>query len=175
MWLTIGSSDSNDPKELTETILAIAPILPGQSAWANTDLRPPSSHFNSFVWTPHSPVIAHPASFHSQASGNLIDFDSRPPSTAPPETTAAKKETALPPLLNPQPTAALEQNHTAPAPAGTAAISHNLMDDDHGLSDVNAKMSQMKVHETMVPKGAKPLRRADTENGEMDIFVDAEG
>lgn len=46
------------------------------------------------------------------------------------------------------------------------------MDDD---GDLNNEMSKMKVHETMVPQGQKPLQRADTDTNEVDTFVDAEG
>ena len=86
-----------------------------------------------------------------QASGNLIDFDSRPSSKAPGE---ARPN---PPISKPlQPTS---QNATS------------LMDNDDHLSN---PMSKMNMHETMVPQGQK-LKRADTETSEIDEFVDAQG
>lgn len=48
------------------------------------------------------------------------------------------------------------------------------MDDDDG--GLNEKMSGMKMQEAMVPQGgSRPLKRADTDTSEVDVFVDAEG
>ncbi|KIW88272.1 uncharacterized protein Z519_11383 [Cladophialophora bantiana CBS 173.52] len=143
------------PQELVERILSIAPILPGQVEISEQDTRRYSHHHH-----PHHTDESHAAAGHSDhvhlhASDNLIDFDSRPPSTAPPENHATQH------ISQPQQTA---QQKTA-----------NLMDDDNDLSHMNNQISKMNIHAAMVPEGKKPLRRADTDTSEVDVFVDAEG
>lgn len=131
-----------NPQELVEKILSIAPILPGQGAVNERDPKTQSQPSGAL----------HNAGEHLQASGNLIDFDSRPPSTAPPESHPVQN------VSNPQQTM---HRHTA-----------SLMDDDE---HINNQMSKLNMHEAMIPEGTKPLRRADTETSEVDVFVDAEG
>ena len=80
----------------------------------------------------------------------LIDFsdDSRPPSTVPPKTVAQNQITAA----------------------------TGLMDDDSHLDLMNEKMKDLKMHEPIQPAGhtENPLKRADTGDGEVEAFYDAE-
>ncbi len=74
------------------------------------------------------------------------------------------------PTSDPQQTP-IHQSTAINAPHGNPPKKANLMDDDHDLSH---EMSQMKMHEAMVPQGPAPIKRADTETSEVDVFVDAE-
>jgi hypothetical protein len=131
-----------------EKILSIAPILPGQGALTEPD----SQHHSHPATGSQPPAAQKKAGEHLQASGNLIDFDSRPPSTAPPESHPSQ-----PP-----------SNHRQSVPANNT----NLMDDDEHL---NNQISKLKMHEAMVPEGQQPLKRTDTDTSEVEVFVDAEG
>ena len=164
------SRDTTNPKDLVDRILAIAPILPSQGGVDEQEakLRSLPSAPNN---TPGSRLNVH---YHPD---NLIDLDSRPPSTAPPEATGKNDSTART-SMHPTPhllQAPLHQSTVVTAPIGNAPKPANLMDDDDGLSRMNDQMAKMKMHEAMVPQGARPLRRADTETSEVDVFVDAEG
>ena len=138
-----------DPKQLVDQILSIAPILPGQGAVKQQDDQQQKPQ----------PAVGQPAKTagheNLQASGNLIDFDSRPNST--PQTKAPGEGRSTQPTSIPQQTS---HHNTA-----------NLMDTDDHLSN---PMSKLNMHETMVPEGNKPLKRTDTETNEQDVFVDAE-
>lgn len=144
----IIARDARTPKELVNRILSIAPILPGQGELPdrhphhhpqpNAESKPPADQTSSHRNTTH-------------LTDNLIDFDSRPPSTAPPQTTTKSTQQTK------------------------KSASANLMDDDDDISHMNNTMSKMNMHEVMVPDGKKPLERSDTETSEVDVFVDAEG
>lgn len=91
---------------------------------------------------------------------NLIDLDSRPPSTAPPGDVS--KDTS-------------NQTQSTMSKQDKASVPANLLDDDNVMGTVNEKMANMNMHEPMIPEGQKPLKRADTDTNEIDEFVDAEG
>ncbi|KIW70156.1 hypothetical protein, variant [Phialophora macrospora] len=148
-WIINAHLDPKaSPQELEEKILSIAPILPGQGAL--TDHEP--KHQSQPATGTHPPAAQKNAGEHLHASGNLIDFDSRPPSTAPPESHSSQ----------------FQSNHQQ----SVSRNNTNLMDDDEHL---NNQISKLKMHEAMVPEGQKPLKRADTDTSEVDVFVDAEG
>ncbi|OQV05951.1 hypothetical protein CLAIMM_10601 [Cladophialophora immunda] len=152
-WIINAHLDTKTgPEELIERILSIAPIIPGQVENSEQDTRRHSFQYHER--TSHQ-AAGQSGHGHLHASDNLIDFDSRPPSTAPPES-HAKQPNSQPQQTSHQQTA-------------------NLMDDDNDMSHMNSQMSKMNMHEAMVPEGQKPLRRADTDTSEVDLFVDAEG
>lgn len=124
------------------------------------------------------PVPAH-LSANTHHDDNLIDFNSRPPSVAPPEANTRVEPIAgnpLHPTSDPQPTP-VHQSTTLNAPIGNPPkTTTNLMDDDERqLSEMNNGVSSMSLHQPMVPQGRDPLQRADTETSDVDVFVDAEG
>jgi len=166
-WIINAHLDTKDPKELVDRILSIAPILPGQGSFDQREAVKPR----------RSAEFSHPTSGggHSQkparAPENLIDFDSKPPTTAPPAQRDPMAGNAMHTTSNLQQTP-VHQSTTINAPSGNAPKSANLMDDDGGLND---QMSRLKTHEAMQPEGQKPLKRADTDTNEVDVFVDAEG
>ena len=141
----IDHRNGKDPKALTEQILAIAPILPGQARNRKYDIPP---HYKN----PENPTQALPQPQPQKAAvtGNLIDFgsDSRPPS--------------VPPL----PVNNFQQKQPPP-PMG-------LMDDDQHDEMMNDKLKDLKLHEPITPSQQKPLQRTDTDTSEMDAFFDAE-
>ncbi|KAJ9616559.1 Oxysterol-binding protein OBPa [Cladophialophora chaetospira] len=146
-WIINTNLDPKaSPKELVDKILSIAPIIPGQVATEQDNKQQSRSNTAS---QPPAPQLEHN---NLQVSGNLIDFDSRPPSTAPPE----------------HPPTQSKSNQPQPTHQRTAS----LMDDDDHL---NAPMSKLNMHEAMKPEGQKPLKRTDTETSELEVFVDAEG
>ncbi|KIX07869.1 uncharacterized protein Z518_02523 [Rhinocladiella mackenziei CBS 650.93] len=162
-WIINAHLDTKDPKELVDRILAIAPILPGQEGiWDRAPLHQWEHTTGSKMPGEKSTNSAGQVHLNAQHTADLIDFDSRPPSTAPPEPT--KKDPGVGNPVDPA-------SNTHQYPSQTA----NLMDDDDDISYMNNQMSKMKMHEAMVPEGKKPLKRADTETSEMDVFVDAEG
>ncbi|KAK5197911.1 Oxysterol-binding protein OBPa [Exophiala xenobiotica] len=166
-WIINAHLDTTDPKELVDRILSIAPILPGQGSFDQQESGKPRQ----------SAEINHPTSDGGQsqkpdrAPENLIDFDSKQPEPAPPAQRNSMAGNAMHPTSNPQQTP-VHQSTTMNAPLGNAPKSANLMDDDGGLND---QMSRLKTHEAMQPEGQKPLKRADTDTNEVDVFVDAEG
>src|SRR5947207_9825581 len=85
--------DGKDPKALTEQILAIAPILPGQARDRKYDIPPHNKN-------PENPPQAHPQPPPQKAgmTANLIDFgsDSRPPSVPPPVNNVQQKQPPAP-------------------------------------------------------------------------------
>lgn len=136
--------DAKDPKVITEQILAIASILPGQTSDKKFAIPPQQNNReNTLQRPPQRP----PQTF--AISENLIDFDpdSRPPS-APPQT-----------------------NHVQQT---QASVNTGLMDDDQHVEMMNDKMKDMKMHEPLTPSGQKPLTRTDTDTSETDAFFDAE-
>jgi hypothetical protein len=118
------------------------------------------------------------------APANLIDFDSRPPSTVPPEpkvdAQAANKaavennENILHPTSNPQVTSPVHQSTATQAPLGNAKQGNLLdFDDDHDVRQTTSQMSNLNMsHQAMQPRS--PLQRTDTGTSEVDVFVDAE-
>jgi hypothetical protein len=74
----IHHRDARDPKAITEQILAIAPILPGQARDRKYDIPPHNKN-------PENPTQALPPPQKATMTANLIDFgsDSRPPSVPP--------------------------------------------------------------------------------------------
>ncbi|KIW19266.1 hypothetical protein PV08_03560 [Exophiala spinifera] len=168
-WVINAHLDTQDPKELVDRILSIAPILPGQGSFGRRDsvrtARSTASNGPTSSGVPSHKDAPNQGNTHE----NLIDFDSQPA----PATT--KKDSVSPenPRSDPQ-QAPVHQSTTINAPIGNTPKSSNLMDDDDG--GLNEKMSGMKMQEAMVPQGSsKPLKRADTETSEVDVFVDAEG
>jgi hypothetical protein len=137
--LTLSRDSKANPKDLLDKILSIAPILPGQGGFtAGKENSQPPTAPSSAQPTPQKPAA-------NAAQSNLIDLDSRPSSTAPPEPKQATQHTSQP--------------------------QKNFMDDDTGVSN---QMSKLNMHETMQPEGNKPLKRTDTQTSELDVFVDAE-
>jgi hypothetical protein len=136
--------DGKDPKSITEQILAIAPILPGQARDRKYDIPPHNKN-------PENPTqaLSQPPPQKAAMTANLIDFgsDSRPPS--------------VPPLVN------NVQQRQPPPPMG-------LMDDDEHDEMMNDKLKDLKLHEPITPSERKPLQRTDTDTSEMDAFFDAE-
>ncbi|KAL2417300.1 Oxysterol-binding protein-like protein OBPalpha [Exophiala dermatitidis] len=122
----------------------------------------------------------------SEPTSNLIDFDSKPaPSNQPgsSQPTQPKESVAAPaapagqavqPTSNQQGVAPVYEAITVDPPTGHSSQSANLMDDDNDISHMNSQMSRLKMHEAMVPEGQAPLKRADTETSEVDVFVDAQ-
>lgn len=137
--------DGKDPKAITEQILAIAPILPGQARDRKYDIPPHNKN-------PENPTQAPPQPPPQKAAvtANLIDFgsDSRPPSVPPPPVNNVQQKQPPPPM--------------------------GLMDDDQHDEMMNDKLKDLKLHEPITPSERKPLRRTDTDTSEMDAFFDAE-
>ncbi|KAI1609668.1 hypothetical protein EDD37DRAFT_643070 [Exophiala viscosa] len=180
-WIINAHLDTNDPKELTEKILAIYPIVPGQKPSPEQQASMPShtqqqtpQQSGQHAPQPASQPAAPPARQQAQQppmqqpprqQAKLIDFDSRPSSTAPPEPAGNVNPGPAQPA---QPTSysqqvPLSQSATVNPPRGSS-----LMDDD-----LSHDMSKMNMHASMVPQGTKPLKRADTDSNEVDTFVDA--
>ncbi|KIW40537.1 hypothetical protein, variant [Exophiala oligosperma] len=171
-WVINAHLDTHDPKELEEKIMSIAPILPGQGSFEQRESvktsRSTEFHRPTSSGGPSHKDVPSQANAHE----NLIDFDSRPSSNAPPVQKDSVAHNPMHPTSDPQQTP-IHQSTSTNAPIGNPPKSANLMDDDGGL---NEKMSGMKMQEAMVPQGgSKPLKRADTDTSEVDVFVDAEG
>ena len=174
-WLTNGS-DGSDPRICTEQILAIAPILPGSGAWSGQRLSQA---------TPAKAQADTPQPSSAQAApANLIDFDSRPPSTVPPEpkvdvqahnNAAIEHNNILHPTSDPKQTGGpVHQASVTQAPIGNVKQSEgNLLDFDDDVQQTTNKMSNLNMsHQAMQPRSA--LERTDTGTSEVDVFVDAE-
>jgi hypothetical protein len=153
-----------------EQILAIAPILPDQGKGTAKEPYSTASDPRSAANTD--------ASSKRPPTENLIDLDSRPPSTAPPQSTSTPTPEQPTPLLSnpmhptshPQQPTPLHQSTVVHAPVGNAPKQANLLDDDHDITGMDEKMSNLNMnHEPMMP-----LKRTDTETNETDVFVDAE-
>lgn len=136
--------DGQDPKVITQQILTIAPILPGQTSDKKFDIPPPPNNREN-----PSPPQPQPPPQKPADTGNLIEFgsDSRPPSVLPPTNNAQQKQQPL---------------------------TSGLMDDDEHVNLMNDKMKDMKMHEPITPTGQKPLTRTDTDTSEVDAFFDAQ-
>ena len=168
-------SDASDSKKCIEQILAIAPILPGSGKGT---VKSP----NEGTPGKDNATVAHASAAH-QATANLIDFDSRPPSTAPPEAkvdvqaqnkAATEHHNVLHPTSNPQPTGPAHQSTVTPAPIGNAkAQEGNLLDFDDNVSQTTNQLSHLNMsHQAMQPRS--PLARTNTGTSDVDVFVDAE-
>ncbi|KAK5047784.1 hypothetical protein LTR84_006449 [Exophiala bonariae] len=149
---------------------------------AAAPLNPAQATNNGTATTPVKPSVA-PIPAHLSANAhqedNLIDFNSRPPSVAPPEPLTKAEPIAgnpLHPTSHPQQTP-VHQSTTLNAPTGNPPkVATNLMDDDdRQMSEMNNGVSNMSLHQPMVPQGRDPLKRTDTETSDVDVFVDAEG
>lgn len=181
---TDQTRDGSDPNALTEQILSIAPILPGQGPPGERKANPQPVTSSQEAQQVSSDQVAAPPNASAAPVANLIDFDSRPPSTAPPEANVKTDSIAgnpIHPTSNPQPTPidqAVTQN-IAPAgvpPPRNIGSSQNLMDDhDDNMSLINHQTSNLDLHKPLVPSGKSALKRSDTETSEVDVFVDAEG
>lgn len=151
-----------------DQILSIAPILPGQQT-STKQSQPVSTQPTKTSNASLQP----PAPAQSQAhkpSVNLIDLDSRPTSTAPPENTSNSIQgNPLHPTSNPKQVTPVHQSTAIAAPAGNQVPTGNLLDDDHQLND---KMSNMTMQQPLQPK---PIQRTDTDTNEPEEFVDAQG
>lgn len=166
--LTVAS-DASDPQKCTEQILAIAPILPGSSKGS--------------AEASNKATVGKAKETTASTPANLIDFDSRPPSTVPPEPrvdaqahnkAAAEHNNILHPTSDPQATGAVHQSTATQAPAGNAQQPEgNLLDFDDDMHQTTNKMSDLNMsHQAMQPRS--PLERTDTGTSEVDVFVDAE-
>jgi hypothetical protein len=147
--------EAKDPKGMTEQILAIAPILPGQKGKPGFDIPPHA---------PNPPTLNNSnrqqnAKAEPPPSGDgndLIDFG---------EPGSNEK--------------AVIANKSIPSQNRNRSIS--LMDDDHHIYAMNDKMGHMKLMDpTNTPKlppvdNQKPLERTDTQTSEVDTFFDAQG
>ena len=152
--------DTTDPKKVIDQILSIAPILPGQGA--------PQTVSSKAQAQPSAPSNA-----NTSHGGSLIDFESRPSSTAPPEAPEKSNPIAgnpLHPTSDPQPTIGQQNN----APRDVNSSSTNLMDDEDDMTHLSNQTSSMNLQQPLVPSGQAPLKRADTETSDVDVFVDAE-
>lgn len=169
------ASDTSDPKRCIEQVLAIAPILPGSGT-------EPSKTSNATAAGKESTTAAPGSATHS-APNNLIDFDSRPPSTAPPEPkidaqahnkAATDHHNILHPTSDPQTVTPVHQATATQAPLGNAKQGQgNLLDFDDDVHQTTNQMSNLNVsHQAMQPRA--PLQRMDTGTSEVDVFVDAE-
>jgi hypothetical protein len=165
------SSDDKDAQKCEQQILAIAAILPHQGSSSGTAKEPQSTASD-----PRSSSTAQPSS-HNPPVENLIDFESRPSSTVPPEPKAEKQpqnnSNPMHPTSDPK-TFPVHQSTVTPQPVGNPPKEANLLDlDDHNDSGMNDKMSNLNMNHA--PMAPNPLKRTDTGTSEVDVFVDAEG
>lgn len=139
---------------MTEQILAIAPILPGQKAKAEYDIPPHtqnSSTRNEVHQQPPNQKLSAPA---SGGGDDLIDFGDSIPSTKP-----------------------VVADKAMPVQHRTRSIS--LMDDDRPMNAMRDKMAAVNlgepVHQLATVSNGKepPLKRIDTQTSEVDAFFDA--
>lgn len=163
------SRDDKDPEKSIQQILAIAPILPQQGASSGTAKEPQSTASD-----PRSSSKAQPSG-HKAPIDNLIDFDSRPSSTVPPETKPAQvsktPSNLMHPTSDPQQTTPVHQSTVTQQPVGNPPKQANLLDFNDDASGMNDKMSNLNMnHAPMAPV----LKRTDTGTSEVDVFVDAE-
>lgn len=148
--------NGNTPEQITNQILAIAPIVPGQklsheskqppSAPANQPERsaPPPTNQPQRNAPPPAPARAPaPAPYHGGGGNDLIDFGGGPTAPAPGQ-------------------------HVIQQPVGG---NRGLMDDDHHINHANA--SKGGLLNALSPDGSYPIRRTDTHTNEVDEFVDA--
>lgn len=175
--------DASDPKKIINQILAIAPILPGQGApnqqGAPSQTNPDASKNPSGAQAQPSA----PSHANTSHGSNLIDLESRPSSTAPPETATKSDPIAgnpLHPTSDPQPTTGQQAVTQKIAPGGVTSSgggssSTNLMDHEDGMTHLSNQTSSLNLQKPLVPSGQAPLERADTESSDVDVFVDAEG
>jgi oxysterol-binding protein-related protein 8 len=154
MQLLISNRDGKDPREMTEQILAIAPILPGQKMNPEFEIPPHASTLPTRTEN-NQKKDQQPAAPTPSPGNDLIDFESSAPN--------AKAVAA----------------NNVPSQYRTRSMS--LMDDDRHVNTMNEKMGKTHVMEpTKTPatsptgKG-QPLERTDTHTSEVDAFFDAEG
>lgn len=163
--LTYGSDPRAPPQQIVEQILAIAPILPGQNNKPKEQVADKKSNA--------APPPAKPQPQAQHAPDNLIDFNSRPSSTAPPENRPDPLAgNPLHPTSNPKQIPPIHEATTITAPGGNASRGGNFLDDDRHLND---KMASMSMQQPLQPSSGRPIRRTDTETSELDEFVDAQG
>jgi hypothetical protein len=119
--------DGKTPEAVTEQILAIAPILPGQK------------RSGSFEIPPHKQKQPQPAPPAPANGGmNLIDFDD-------------------PPL---------------PPPKEVSDLKRGLMDEPEPFHSAGGTPPGLQA--PLIPQSGYPIKRQDTNSGEVDEFVDAE-
>lgn len=153
--LLIAYRDAKDPKGMTEQILAIAPILPGQKV--NSDFEIPPRAPNTTTHLEKTPQQNQGTPAPASGGGNdLIDFGAQAPNAT-----------------------AVAANQNVPSQHRTRSVS--LMDDDRHINAMNNQMGKMKLMApTQTPAttstgNGKPLERTDTQTSEVDAFFDAEG
>ncbi len=153
--LLIKNRDGKDPKALTEQILAIAPILPGQKVKSDFEIPPHAS--STTLHHGNDLQQGQTGAAPSYGGGNdLMDFGD--------------------PASNVKAVAANQNNPSQPR---TRSVS--LMDDDRHLNAMNDKMENMNLMGSLQASGQpspgkqRPLARTDTETSEVDAFFDAEG
>lgn len=139
---------------MTEQILAISPILPGQKVNHEYDIPPHSPSASKQLG--HDPQPSpHPSAPTAGPENDLIDFGY--------------------PSANEKAVSANKQNQ-----AGHRDRSASLMDDDQHVNAMNDKMGNMRLMEpTRTPASPpadkkNPLQRTDTQTSEVDAFFDAE-
>lgn len=139
---------------MTEQILAIAPILPGQKPRPEFEIPPHSSTsttHNEKKWNPNQPLHVPP----TDQVNDLIDFND-----------LAANDKAVAANRNQPP----EPRHR----------STSLMDDDHHINAMNNQMGNMKLMEptktatSPAPRNEIPLKRTDTQTSEAESFFDAQ-
>lgn len=137
--------NGNTPEQITNQILAIAPIVPGQKL-SHESKQPTSAPANQPQRNAPPPAPARapaPAPFHGGGGNDLIDFGGGPTAPAPGQ-------------------------HVIQQPVGGY---RGLMDDDHHFNHANA--SKGGLLNALSPDGSYPIRRTDTHTNEVDEFVDA--
>ena len=139
---------------MTDRILAIAPILPGQKAKPEFEIPPHSSSSTTHNEN-NRQQNQQPSALPMSQANDLIDFGY-------PDTT----EKAAPANKN-----------TPPEPRNRST---SLMDDDQYINAMNDRMGNMKLMEptktpASPPTGKEnPLKRTDTQTSEVDAFFDAQ-
>ncbi len=153
--LLIKNRDGKDPKTLTEQILAITPILPGQKVKSDFEIPPHTPSTKSH----HGNDLQQEQTGAAQMYGggnDLIDFGDPAPNTK---------------------AVGASQNNSSQH----RARSVSLMDDDRHINAMNNKMENMNLMGSMQTSEQpftgkdRPLARTDTETSEVDSFFDAEG
>ena len=154
-YLLTEHRDAKDPKAMTEQILAIAPILPGQKVKPGFDIPPrtPSmkTHDQSIRQHDQKP-FARPF----DGGNDLISFENSAPNAK-----------------------AIAANSSIPSQHRARSVS--LMDDDRHINAMNEKMGHMHLMGPAQTPGRsstrteQALERTDTQTSEVDAFFDAEG
>lgn len=173
--LTLNSDVHASPKQITEQILSIAPILPGQTTTKKAE-SPQAAQQQAPPPPPKQETQAKQApAYQEQPHGaSLIDLNSRPSSTVQPSAHQSRPDpiagNPLHPTSDPKP---VSYDTVTTAPVGNPPKAGGNLMDDH--DDMNSKMASMSMHAPLTPKGPAPVKRTDTETSDVDVFVDAEG